>query len=218
MKPGQAVGAGGRSIRSLYGRGMRSMYAIAAGRCSRNGADGAGNIRVETEAVRMRMQGLMMDLPEGKRAGFYAQIVKAMAEAVDVFDRDKELFVLRSEAERERAAAVLDKYNVAREPIDLLLLPEGTTLEGAAEDVGFVAKFGRAYLYADRVVLFRYAEAQPAGAELEQARRQIDEHVVLSFIRESDGTTLFATEPHLRDAVEGVARRYGVVVEFPDVE
>ncbi|HZG88286.1 hypothetical protein [Paenibacillus sp.] len=160
----------------------------------------------------MRKFGLLMELPEGKRAGFYAQIVKALAEAANVADRDKELIVVDSEEERGRVAAVLEKYRVAWEPLELISLPEGTELDEAAEDVGFVGRSGGAYLYADRVARFRLPRMQPAGADIAPAMLQLEEFI--RFAYDDGGQRVYCAEPHLREAVEGVAKRYGAAVEF----
>jgi len=160
----------------------------------------------------MRKFGVLMDLPEGKRAGFYAQIVKALAEAANVEDRDKELIVVDSEEERARVAAALEKYHVAWEPLALIALPEGTELGEAAEDIGFVGKLGGVYLYLDRIARFQVPNAQPAGADIAPAMLQLEEFVTFAY--DDGGQRVYCTEPHLREAVEGVAKRYGVAVEF----
>jgi len=160
--------------------------------------------------------GARMDLPEGKRAGFYAQIVKAIADAATVFDRDKELIVVDDVEAHGRVAEVLAKYNVEWEPMNLWLLPEGTELDARAEDYGFLSKFGNAYLYADRVDRFRFADPQPAGAEAAPALLQLEEFIVFSH---GDGEAGSASKTHyaashLRETIEGIASRYGVAVVF----
>ncbi|HZG55894.1 hypothetical protein [Paenibacillus sp.] len=156
--------------------------------------------------------GVLMDLPEGKRAGYYAQIVKALADAVEVFDRDKELIVVDDAEAARRTAEVLEKYRVGWEPMRLWLLPEGAALPASAAEYGFESKFGNAYLYADRVALFRVPNEQEAGAELAPALLQIEEFVLLVYVE--GATKTYACEPHLRETVEGVARRYRVAVQF----
>ncbi|TLS50375.1 hypothetical protein FE782_20320 [Paenibacillus antri] len=162
----------------------------------------------------MLKYGLQMDLPEGKRAGYYSQIVKALAEAATVFDRDKELIVVDDEQQRDNVAGVLAKYSVDWEPIALWLLPEGTELDARAEDFGFVSKFGNAYLYADRVSRFRFADPQPAGAELAPALLQIEEFVVFAAGGDDAAAKTYFAESHLRETIEGIASRYGASVQF----
>lgn len=67
--------------------------------------------------------GLAMDLPEDKRAGYYAQIVKALAGKASLFDRDKELLIFSTPQEREQAKPIMNQYSVPCEEFDLLLLP-----------------------------------------------------------------------------------------------
>ncbi|WP_309123427.1 hypothetical protein [Paenibacillus sp.] len=162
----------------------------------------------------MLKYGLQMDLPEGKRAGYYSQIVKALAGAATVFDRDKELIVVDDERQRDNVAGVLAKYNVDWEPIALWLLPDGTELDARAEDFGFVSKFGYAYLYADRVARFRFADPQPAGAELAPALLQIEEFVVFASDGDAALEKTYFAETHLRETIEGIASRYGASVQF----
>lgn len=157
--------------------------------------------------------GAAMQLPEGKRAGYYAQIVKALAEAVDVFDRDKELIIVRSEEERDKVGEVLSKYKVQWEPIRLLLLPDNAARSALADDYGFTSKFGNAYLYGEQTAVFRLPAAQPAGAETAPALQQIEEFLIASYLAD-DGAVVGCVEPHLRETVEGIAVRYGVALAF----
>jgi hypothetical protein len=160
----------------------------------------------------MRKYGVRMLLPEGKRAGFYAQIVKALAWAVDVYDRDKELIIVHTKVERNRVAEVLQKYKVDWEPMQLLLLPEDAALDPRAEDYGFTSKFGNTYLYEEQAICYSFAGAQPAEADPASALLQMEEFILASF--EADGVKTYCVEPHLRETIEGIARRYGVRLTF----
>jgi len=166
----------------------------------------------------MRKIGLILTFPEGKKAGYYAQVVKAIAENVQLFDRDKELIVLSGAGDRDRATAVLDKYRIPAEEIGLMLLPEGTELPPAAEEYGFETRAGRTFLYEDRTAGFVLgASAAAEGGASEADRRaawmQLAEHVVLSFTAD-DGRIVHVCEPHLKETVEGIASRYRVGAEF----
>ncbi len=158
--------------------------------------------------------GLLMDLPEGKLAGFYARIVKAIADAATVFDRDKELIVVDDAEAQNRVAEVLAKGNIGWEPVRLWLLPEGAELDARAEDFGFLSKFGNAYLYADRVDRFRFADPQPTGAELAPALLQLQEFIVYSCGEGEALAKTHYTESHLRETIEGIVSRYGAAVVF----
>ncbi|MCI3919729.1 hypothetical protein MO973_05725 [Paenibacillus sp. TRM 82003] len=163
--------------------------------------------------VRMWKYGVSMHLPEGKRAGYYAQIVKSLAEAVDVFDRDKELIVIDTIEERDKVVEVLTKYNVEWEGLTLFHLPERADRDPRADDYGFVSKFGNAYLYGDRTAVFRLAATQSAGAETAPAIQQIQEFLLASYVPE-DGGLVGCVEPHVQETIEGIASRYGVTLVF----
>ena len=59
--------------------------------------------------------------------------------------------------------------------------------------------------------------ASSHGAADDEDRRaavlQLEEHIVLRFSA-ADGHTVYVCEPHMRETVDGVARRYGAFVEF----
>lgn len=156
--------------------------------------------------------GLMMNLPEGKLPGFYAQVVKNVAAAATVFDRDKELLVVDSEKDRDDVAKVLEKMKIEWEPLPLLLLPDSAETDGLFSDFGFVSKFENKYLYADRVSVFRFSTEQQADAETAPAKLQLEEYVAVSF--EENGETLYCIDKYSRETVEGVARRYRCELEF----
>ena len=56
--------------------------------------------------------GLLMDLPDNKVPGFYAQIVKALAGKVQLFDRDKEMLIVSDEEQKLAALAIMAHYKV----------------------------------------------------------------------------------------------------------
>ncbi len=64
----------------------------------------------------------MMDLPEGKIPGFYAQIVKALAGKVDLFDRDKEMLIVSNEEQQLAALDVMAHFNIETTMMQLRLL------------------------------------------------------------------------------------------------
>lgn len=160
----------------------------------------------------MRKFGLRMELPEGKLAGYYAQIVKALAETVSLYDRDKELIVVSSAEEQSDVARTLAKFKITWEPIPLWLLPEDARIGPQASDYGFTSKFGNHYLYADITEIFRLSETQKADAETAPAILQFDEHIIASY--ELPEAVYYAVESHLKETIEGIAERYGVSVSF----
>lgn len=156
--------------------------------------------------------GLMMSLPEGKLPGFYAQVVKNVAAAAELFDRDKELLIAGSELDRDAIAKVLSKMKIDWEPLPLLLLPDGAETTRLFSDFGFVSKFGNTFLYADRVSLFRFAEKQPADAETAPALLQLEEYIVAEF--QQNGKPWYCIDQDSRMTAEGIAQRYRCSLEF----
>jgi hypothetical protein len=157
--------------------------------------------------------GLLMDLPEGKRAGFYAQIVKALAGSVELFDRDKELLIVNTAEDAAKVETVLHKYHVTWESMRLVLLPEDTKRYTLAEDYGFQSKFGKSYLYADRIAAFTFTPEQPAEAEPASALLQMEEFFIAVY-QQHDGSKTYFVENHLQETIEGIALRYHSTVTF----
>ncbi|WP_274363289.1 hypothetical protein [Paenibacillus thermotolerans] len=156
--------------------------------------------------------GLMMSLPEGKLPGYYAQVVKNVAAAAVLFDRDKELLIADTEHDRNEIAKALEKMKIEWEPLSLLLLPENAGTTRLFSDFGFVSKFGNTYLYSDSVSLFRCSEEQPADAETAPALLQLEELVVAEFAW--NDATWYAIDQDSRLTAEGIAQRYHCSLEF----
>lgn len=167
---------------------------------------------------------LAMDIPEGKRAGYYAQIVKALAERTALFDRDKELLIFSTPEEREAAGPVMTQYAVLAEPIDLLLLPACFQARPAFTDFGFVSRLEQQpYLYAGTVALFQLVPAPSAARSFEpgSAAEQLDEHLLADWPAVSGsegadgrGRLTFAIEAQHDRLAEGIAAAYGCAVQW----
>lgn len=159
-----------------------------------------------------RKIGLDMQLPEGKLPGFYAQIVKGLADKVTLFDRDKELLVVNDDSECDAALGVLGHYKVPAERLELLLLPEGAQRRGLFADYGFTTRAERHYLYEHLVWPFALATPdRAAGAEPEQALLQMEEHLIVSY-EEGDGRAVHVTDREFAELMERIARAYGCSV------
>jgi hypothetical protein len=124
--------------------------------------------------------GLSIAMPVGKQPGFYAQIVKALAARVQLFDRDKDLLVVSDDEEREAVLDVMRHYHVETEELALLLLPAGAVLSLLFADYGFATRLDNLYLYSDLVTLFTLHSAAP-DAEPDLALQQLDEYVIAAF-------------------------------------
>ncbi|MFB0845544.1 hypothetical protein [Paenibacillus oleatilyticus] len=160
-----------------------------------------------------------LDLPEDKRAGYYAQIVKALAEKTALFDRDKELMIFSSPEELGQLMPILEQYAVPFEELNVLLLPAPVTTYPAFGDYGFVSRLENVYLYAELVAVFRLRTAPDTNGALgrafepQQAEAQLEEHLLAAW-PEPGGGTAFAIEAQLVELAEGIARAYGGAVEW----
>jgi hypothetical protein len=148
---------------------------------------------------------LLMHLPEGKLPGFYAQIIKALADKVMIFDRDKEMLIVSTEEEREAVLEVMKRYKVDTEPMELLLLPEDATLTDAFSDYGFISRADNTYVYAKLICSFRLLSEEP-GSECEQVLEQLDEHLIAQFT--GDGKPVYLVDNQLEELVHGIAKAY----------
>ncbi|WP_231884795.1 hypothetical protein [Paenibacillus elgii] len=160
-----------------------------------------------------------LDLPEDKQAGYYAQIVKALAGKTALFDRDKELMIFSSADELERLRPILEQYAVPSEELNVLLLPAPVTKYPAFGDYGFVSRLENVYLYADLVAVFRLRAATEANGllgrafEPRQAEAQLEEHLLAAW-PEPGGGSAFAVDAQLAELAEGIACAYGGAVEW----
>ncbi|RAV19771.1 hypothetical protein DQG23_17655 [Paenibacillus contaminans] len=155
----------------------------------------------------MNKIGLMMNMPDGKQPGFYAQIVKELASKVQLFDRDKELLIVNDEAERDAAQSVLAHYKVEAEQMPLVLLPQNAELYDPFSDYGFESLGEHLYLYEKIVKLFRFDPHFGEDAEPAQALLQFDEHLIARYT-DDDGVEYFAVDAQQLDLMEGIAKAY----------
>lgn len=169
-----------------------------------------------------RKYGLLMNMPDGKRAGYYAQIVKALAGQAPPFDRDKELLVFSTTEERRAACPIMEQYGIPYEEIPLWLLPETSKIGPYFDDFGFVSRLERAYVYADLVSLFLLKAAGPDGesagaSDASSALMQLDEHMIAKF-SPFGGDPLYAAggaiETQHRELAEGIVKAYGCSIEW----
>jgi hypothetical protein len=148
---------------------------------------------------------LLMHLPEGKLPGFYAQIIKALADKVMIFDRDKEMLIVSTEEEREAVLEVMKRYKVVTEPMELLLLSEDATLTDAFSDYGFISRADNTYVYAKLICSFHLLSEEPSS-EREQALEQLDEHLIAQFTE--NGKPAYMVDNQLEELVQGIAQAY----------
>jgi hypothetical protein len=155
---------------------------------------------------------LILDLPEGKLPGFYAQIVKGLAQCVNLFDRDKEMLVLNTIEERTAVLELLEHYHVPSEEMNLLLLPPNSLLYDLFTDYGFTSRAERHYLYDHLINLFRFVDISNTFSEPKQAFLQMKEHLIAQF--PSNDTIYYAVDRQFIELIENIARAYHCTVAF----
>ncbi|AEI42624.1 hypothetical protein [Paenibacillus mucilaginosus] len=153
---------------------------------------------------------LHMELPEDKRAGYYAQIVKGLAGRTRLLDREKETLIFASADDRDAAVPVMEQYKVPCEFENLLRLPSPLRLYPEFSDYGFLSRLEQAYLPAELAAVFRLAPEPGTGrpAEPRQAELQLREHLLADWPDEGEEKT-YAVQAHQAELAEGIARAYG---------
>ncbi|UJF35114.1 hypothetical protein [Paenibacillus hexagrammi] len=154
---------------------------------------------------------LLMDLPEGKLPGFYAQIVKALAGKTQLFDRDKEMLIVSTIEEERSVLSVMEQYNVKTERMELLYLPDHAELTDQFEDYGFISRSEHPYLYKKLAQLVRIEAISPQS-ERKLALLQLDEHLLACY--EEGQTEIFAFDRQLQELVAGIAKAYKCEAQF----
>jgi hypothetical protein len=158
--------------------------------------------------------GLEMRLPEGKLPGFYAQIIKAIADRAPLFDRHKELLILDHKAYVSSVLDILKHYKVEAEFCELLLLPPTeVSRSDRFDDFAIETREGHVYLDLTYTVSFSLTAARP-DAEAAPALLQLEEHRIASVLE--DGITWHFIEKQLAELAERVARAYGCGIDWWD--
>lgn len=155
--------------------------------------------------------GLMMDLPEGKIPGFYAQIVKALAGKVELFDRDKEMLIVSDEEQQLAALDVMTHFKIETNLMQLRLLPDDAELTDLFSDYGFTSRAEHNYLYDKLVVQFRFTADSPQ-AEIDQAALQIEEHLLAQY--QTQDRTVYVVDRQLEELMQGIAKAYRCRIEM----
>jgi hypothetical protein len=155
---------------------------------------------------------LLLDMPEGKLPGFYAQIVKGLAQRVTLFDRDKELLVLGSIQDRDAVIELLEHYHIPCEEMQLLLLPAESELYATFTDYGFTSRAERHYLYDHLVSIYYFSETSLTQANQSNALLQMQEHLIASFL--IDHIPYYAVDSQLNELMERIALAYQCSIKF----
>ncbi|MED3499785.1 hypothetical protein [Brevibacillus agri] len=163
---------------------------------------------------RMRhMYGIELAIPDGKLPGFYAQVIHKIGDHVNVFDRDKLLFIVENEAEKDKLEAILQKSQMLGDGFSLLLLPP-EAMVGHLDDIGFVSPNDHMFVYADQVALFTVDKASGTPADRWAAAEQWKEHVSGTIPQAEEEETIYLLDSSLTELVEGIAKAYQVQVQW----
>jgi hypothetical protein len=159
-----------------------------------------------------RKIGLDMHLPDGKLPGFYAQIVKGIADRAPLFDRYKELLVFDSEESIPSVLELLAHYRVPSERCDLVLLPSEYLEQGELyEDYAIVTRNENIFVDLALVALFSLDAAKP-DAEPAPALLQLKEHLIGSL--SENGLVIHLIDRQLAELAERIAKAYGCAVDW----
>jgi hypothetical protein len=164
----------------------------------------------------MRKFAVIMQLPEGKLPGFYAQVIKALATKAHVFDRHKEVLIINSIVELAPIEQILEQYSIVSELVPVLQLPNSAILKEHIEDFGFTTLSGNIFLYESSLILFTFDHAQENSDDYTMALSQLDEHIVASFV--ANKTTYYIAEKHLHDCFYGIAKAYKCTFKLENLQ
>ncbi|MFC5703617.1 hypothetical protein ACFPVX_20215 [Cohnella faecalis] len=164
-----------------------------------------------------RKYGIDMNMPEGKLDGYYAQIVKAIAERVTLFDSHKELIVLDSPDSLPIVEELLNGCKVDHERVELVRLPEYGARPGPLfEDYAIAARSGNVFLDLSQAAFFSLREKKPE-AETAPAILQLHEHLIVDTTL-GQGLTVFAIDSQLAELAERIAGAYGCEAEWLETD
>lgn len=153
-----------------------------------------------------KMYGLDMQLPEGKQPGFYAQIIKGIAQKAPLYDRYKELLIFDNEDKLPEAGKVLDHYRVLSERCDLLLLPsEAVEQESLFDDYVMITRNENTFIDLGLVALFTIHAIKP-DAESAPALLQLKEHLIGNI--SANNVTLHLIDRQLTELADRIANAY----------
>jgi hypothetical protein len=156
--------------------------------------------------------GLDMHLPDGKLPGFYAQIVKGIAERAPLFDRHKELLIFDSPESYPAVEELLNHYRVPAERCELLVLPlEGMHPGDFYEDYVILTRAENVFADLTLTAVFSLTASKP-DAEPAPALMQLKEHLVGSFTAGNE--TVHLIDRQLMELAERISQAYGCTVQW----
>jgi hypothetical protein len=150
-----------------------------------------------------RKVGLDMELPDGKIPGFYAQIVKGIAQHASLFDSNQDLTAV---------IKLLEHYRVPFERCELLLLPsEGLEQGHLFADYAIITRNENNFIDLTLTAVFILNASKP-DAEPAPALMQLEEHLIGKIVK--DSVTIHLLDRQLTELAERVATAYGCQVNW----
>lgn len=154
------------------------------------------------------MYGIELKVPAGKLPGFYAQVIHKIGDHVNVFDRDKLLFIIENQTELEKLETILEKSNMLGDAFSLLLLPSATTID-QLDDIGFVSQNEHLYVYADQVAIVTLGDPYHSEDQW-AATEQLREHILGVIPENTQQPEAYLIDQSLIPLAEGIAKAYQV--------
>jgi hypothetical protein len=159
-----------------------------------------------------RKVGLDMQLPDGKIPGFYAQIIKGIAQHATLFDRYKELLIFDSNQDLSSVIKLLEHYRVPSQRCELLLLPsEGLEQGDLFADYAIITRNENNFIDLGLTAVFTLNAAKP-DAETVPALLQLEEHLIGKILH--NNVTIHLLDRQLTELAERVAIAYGCQVDW----
>lgn len=149
-----------------------------------------------------------LHLPDDKLPGYYAQIVKGIADTVTLVDRDKTLLFVKSAADADAVETFVERYRVECDRGIWLQLDDAWRLNDRLfTDYGLQTRFGNHYI--DLVLAAIVAiSAEGPESDLPSALLQAEEHAIAAAQSQEDGHQLLAVDRHQIELIQGIARAY----------
>jgi hypothetical protein len=154
-------------------------------------------------------------MKEGMQPGYYAQIIKKLADTEALVDRDRTMLFVKPEG-RDTVTAVLDHYGVTYEDSEWLQLgnvEDGWTPTRLWSDYGIETRSRALFLDLSLGALVSFEPDKP-DAEPAQAEAQLDEHAIAILRPAAGGRPVFAIDRQLLELAQGIAKAYHCAVVY----
>ncbi len=158
---------------------------------------------------------LAITMKEGMQPGYYAQIIKKLADTEALLDRDRTMLFIKPEG-RAIVTAVLDHYGVTYEDSDWLHLgqiEDGWTPTRLWSDYGIETRSSALFLDRSLAALVSFESDKP-DSEPSQAEQQLEEHAIAILQMSHNSRCIFAIDRQLLELAQGIAKAYHCAVVY----